>query len=244
MVKQAIWILFIYIIISGCTREPKSDVATISHAEKAETLNDGKLYVIDTGKSLITWVGTKPTGRHNGIIRLKEGDISILEEKDKKKKLKKIINITKVNAIIDMNTVDVVDLTDNPTQYRKLKNHLHSEDFFNTSEFPEAEFNLISLIPFAKDSLFREDNGYTIMNPTHSVKGNLTIKDTTLAIQFPAKIDLRNSRLVVSAKFNIDRTNWNINYLNENDPVARAKDGFIHNIVHVSVDIIARPKKN
>lgn len=243
MIKQTVWILFIYLILSGCIREPKSDVATVSPAEQVEILNDGKLYVIDTGKSLITWIGTKPTGRHNGIIKLKGGDISILKNKDIKKKFKKDINIIKVNAIIDMNTVDVVDLTDDPRQYQKLINHLHSEDFFNTSKYPEAKFELILFEPISKDSLIKENNGYTIMNPTHSVKGNLTIKDTTLAIQFPAKIGLRNYRLVVSAKFNIDRTNWNINYLNENDPVAKAKDGFIHNIVHVSVDIIARPKE-
>lgn len=244
MLRQVVWISIVYFIISGCTQEPKSDVATISEAVPVEIVDEGKLFVIDTGKSLITWVGTKPTGRHNGIIKFKEGDISILDDQKNKNKVKKEINILKGNAIIDMNTIDVIDLKDNLKQYQKLKNHLHSEDFFDIAEFPVATFEFISLGPVKKDSVVRENNGYTILNPSHLVKGNLTVKDTTLAIQFPAKVDLRNARLLISAKFNIDRTNWNINYLNENDPVAKAKDGVIHNIVHLSVDIIARPKEN
>jgi hypothetical protein len=56
------------------------------------------------------------------------------------------------------------------------------------------------------------------------------------------KADYRNLRFEASAKFNIDRTVWGINYKHENDPVARATDGFIHNIVNVGFEIIARPK--
>jgi polyisoprenoid-binding protein YceI len=237
---------FIYIAIilsiAGCLQEPKSDNAVISEAQPVEDKNDGITYVIDTSYSLITWVGTKPTGRHNGLIKIQSGSITIIEE-DSERKYKKFI-ISNANILIDMGSVKVLDLRDDPLQLEKLENHLRSEDFFDTNKFEFAEFELISFEPYEKDSLARENNKYTIDDPTHSMSGNLTIKGKTLNIKFPVKADYRNMKFEASARFNIDRIKWDITYKDENDPVARATDGFIHNIVNVGFDIIARPESS
>jgi len=237
---------FIYIAIilsiAGCLQEPKSDNAVISDAQPVEEKNVGINYMIDTANSLITWIGTKPTGRHNGLIKIKSGSITIMEE-DAERKNKKF-TISNANILIDMESVKVLDLVDDPLQLEKLENHLRSKDFFDTQTFEFAEFELISFEPFEKDSLARENNKYTIIDPTHTMSGNLTIKGKTLNIKVPVKADHRNLKFEASARFNIDRIKWDITYKDENDPVARATDGFIHNIVNVGFEIIARPESS
>jgi len=221
-------------------QEPKSDNAIVGEALPVEEKNEGRIYTIDTSQSILTWIGTKPTGRHNGLIKIKSGSITILEEEsDLKQK-----QFTILNALIsiEMSSVEVLDLKDNLLQLEKLENHLHSEDFFDSEVFPEAEFELISFEPIKEDSVEREENKYTIIDPTHIMNGNLTIKGKTLNVEFPVKADYRNLRFEASAKFNINRTDWEINYKDENDPVARATDSFIHNIVNVGFEIIARPE--
>jgi polyisoprenoid-binding protein YceI len=229
-----------FLSVAGCMQEPKSDNAVIKEALPIEEKNVGVEYKIDTSNSLVTWVGTKPTGRHNGLIRISSGSITILEE-DTDRRIKQF-NINNAKIIIDMESVKVLDLVDDPLQRDKLENHLRSEDFFDTKTYETAEFELISFEPIEDDSLVREENKYTIIDPTHTMNGNLTIKGKTFNIEVPVKADYRNLKFEASAKFNIDRTVWNITYKDENDPVARATDGFIHNIVNVGFEIIARPE--
>ena len=54
----------------GCTSDPKSDEAKVGEAQEvtapAETAAD---YSINKDSSQVTWVGTKPTGRHDGNPR-------------------------------------------------------------------------------------------------------------------------------------------------------------------------------
>jgi polyisoprenoid-binding protein YceI len=230
----------IFLSVAGCMQEPKSDNAVINEALPVEEKNAGIICRLDTGNSLVTWVGTKPTGRHTGLIRIRSGSITIQEE-DTERKIKKF-NVNNAKIVIDMGSVKVLDLMDNPLQLEKLEKHLKSEDFFDTETYETAEFELISFEPIENDSLVRAKNKYSIIDPTHTMSGNLTIKGKTLNIEVPVKADYRNLKFEASAKFNIDRTMWNITYQDENDPVARATDGFIHNIVNVGFEIIARPE--
>ncbi len=80
---------------------------------------------------------------------------------------------------------------------------------------------------------------YAVENPTHAITGNLTMRDTTLSIVFPAKVSMTGDQIMAQAKFNIDRTKWNVSYGDENDMEARAKDKFIYNTVNVGFDIKA-----
>jgi polyisoprenoid-binding protein YceI len=52
---------------------------------------------------------------------------------------------------------------------------------------------------------------------THSITGNLTLKEVTKTITFPAKVELKDGQLTAEANFNIDRTVWNMNYRAEGD---------------------------
>ena len=161
-------------------QEPKSDKAVIKEALPVEEKNLGIVYEIDTSNSLVTWVGTKPTGRHNGLIRIRSGSITILEE-DTDRRIKEF-SINNAKIVIEMESVKVLDLMDDPLQREKLENHLRSEDFFDTKTYETAEFELISFEPIEDDTLVREENKYTIIDPTHTMSGNLTIKGKTFKI--------------------------------------------------------------
>lgn len=232
--------IILLLILTACLQEPKSDTAIIGEAQPVEEKIEGIVYTIDTLNSIITWVGTKPTGRHNGLIKIKNGSIRIIEEPSETSRKK--FSILNAHISIDMSTAEVLDLVDNPVQLDKLQRHLHSRDFFDTDTYPEAEFEFVSLKPIEEDTVERAPNDFTIIDPTHILNGNLTIKGKTLNVEFPVKTDYRNLKLEASAKFNIDRTKWGINYKDENDPLARATDSFIHNIVNVGFEIIARPE--
>jgi len=197
------FLLAILLWSAACMQEPKSDDAIVSEALPVEEKTEGRIFAIDTGQSILTWVGTKPTGRHNGLIKIKSGSITILEEETEQEEKE----YTLLNALItiDMKKVEVLDLMDDPLQMEKLERHLLSEDFFGSNTYPEAEFELISFEPIEEDTVEREENKYTIIDPTHIMNGNLTIKGKTLNIEFPVRAGYRNLRFEASAKFNVNR---------------------------------------
>lgn len=235
---------FFYLILwlgsAACMQDPKSDKVIVDEVVPVEEKIEGRIFAVDTGQSILTWVGTEPTGRHNGLIKIKSGSVRILEKEVAQSQ--KEYEILNASIIIDMSTIEVLDLKDDPLQMDKLEKHLHSEDFFDSNTFPEAEFELISFEPIEEDTVEREDSKYSIIDPTHIMNGNLTIKGITLNVEFPVRADYRNLRFEASAKFNINRMDWDIKYKDENDPAARATDSFIHNIVNVGFEIIARPE--
>ena len=242
------FLLYIIIILSfaGCTREPKGDMARIGEPGEIQKLQEGTIYKIDTATSIITWVGANPTERHNGIFKIKDGDItvSIVENLADSQAVNLTVKkdpdqINQARIIVNVNSVDILDLKHDRVQYNKLLRHLKSEDFFETDKFPEAIFELISIEKIEEDTTAEINNEFTIINPTHRIKGNLTIKGVTKSIEFPVRLGIINLKLEASAKFNIDRTVWGINNLDKNDPVAKTKDGFINNIVNVGFEIIA-----
>ena len=63
-------VLVLLLFVASCTEKPKSDVATITEPVIVTDQPEGVVYHIDTSTSIITWIGTNPTGRHNGIIRI------------------------------------------------------------------------------------------------------------------------------------------------------------------------------
>ncbi len=73
---------------------------------------------------------------------------------------------------------------------------------------------------------------------THTISGNLTLKDSTKNISFPAKVSLEGDKLIANADFNIDRTQWGLNYKGPNNPA----DWFIRKEVNLKLNIEATKK--
>ncbi|WP_299705592.1 YceI family protein [uncultured Pontibacter sp.] len=192
----------------ACDTTIKTDEAEIGAAVRAFSPGiPDQIYKVDTAKSTVTWIGAKVTGRHNGIIEIKEGTITLHNGVAHGGK-----------TVFDMTTVRSEDKSIDEAGNTKLTKHLRSEDFFNVEQHPTATFQITSVVPF--DSTERQDapepavntKKLRIKDPTHKVTGNLTIKGITKSISFPAKITLEDSLLRAKANFNIDRTHWRLTY--------------------------------
>ena len=68
-----------------------------------------------------------------------------------------------------------------------------------------------------------------------TVSGNLTIKDKTVNVTFPAKVEITENNVTVDSKFTINRQDWGLAYGAEGDP----KDWMISQEVDLELHIVA-----
>ncbi|MDH5365801.1 MAG: YceI family protein [Cyclobacteriaceae bacterium] len=243
--KSFHFLLFGILLFFSCSSSKNEENVKTSNAQNVKDISNKAIaYQISLEKSYITWIGSKPAGKHNGTILIKSGKLAVENN-----------NVTGGNVVIDINSIQSDDLIDNPERHGRLINHLKSDDFFDAENYPEAIFEITSLNESVSDSImdvmeeFKSE--YTpassyehrIKKPTHNISGNLTMRDTTLSITFPAQIEVSDSILTARAKFNIDRTNWNLKYRDEASVVDKTKDRFIYNTVNVGLEIVAYKKK-
>ncbi len=225
--------------VSSCQQKPGGSDAEVGAAQDVDQLSAQAVsYPLDTEASELTWYGFKPTGRHNGTIAIQDGTLAVENG-----------NVVGGSFTMNLNNIDVLDLEGEDKQ--KLTGHLQSPDFFNVEQYPTAKFEITEVVPFAEarmeadtsrlDVVVNDEavSEYAIENPTHAITGNLTMRDTTLSVMFPAKVSVTGDQITAQAKFNIDRTKWNVSYGDENNLEARAKDKFIYNTVNVGFDIKA-----
>jgi polyisoprenoid-binding protein YceI len=216
------------LIISSCTRAPESDKAVTGEAKEPVENADGKSLKIDPSSSNIEWIGTKVSGYHIGNLKLEAGEISMEDG-----------IITGGKITMDMKSIAVTgpDGSDEKAN-NKLMGHLLSDDFFSSEKFPEAGFEITGVKQFEGAERDTADvrqeslNKYKVTDPSHIVSGNLTIKDVTKNISFPAKITITDNSITAVAKFNIDRTQWNITYPGK-------PDDLIRNEIHFGISIKA-----
>jgi polyisoprenoid-binding protein YceI len=148
-----------------------------------------EIFNADTKLSNVEWFAEKIGGKHNGVISLSNGTISSDHG-----------NLSAVFEI-DMATIATKDLTG---EYAvKLDKHLKSEDFFGVVKYPKAKFVSTSITPI-KDA---KDGGNT-----HTVKGNLTIKDKTNEISFDATIKGGEGKISCVGTATVDRTKYDVRY--------------------------------
>ncbi|WP_328754257.1 YceI family protein [Geomesophilobacter sediminis] len=144
---------------------------------------DGR-YRVDTERSRLEWIGRNFNNRHTGRISVREGVLAFEGGVPAGGTL-----------VLDMNTIENFDLTD-PAWHDLLIRHLKSEDFFHVERFPTATFTL---------SRWDIEKG--------RASGDLTIRDVTREVTFPAQVQIQEDGSVKAhAAFDIDRTQWNVNY--------------------------------
>lgn len=236
-------ILIIAFLTVGCTSDPKSDEAEVSEAKEVKQVESAIAYDILTDSSKVTWVGTKPTGRHDGKFPIADGTLNISNGK-----------IVGGEIIIDMANLKVTDEEIAPEDEQKLTGHLKSADFFDVENFPNAAFVITSINKFTEDKEQRsqvadtesgnleegnEKSEFMLADPTHTITGNLTMRGNTKSISFPAKIIMNEGIVSAEAKFNINRTDWGVSYGDESKVADKARDKFIYNKVNIGFDIIA-----
>jgi polyisoprenoid-binding protein YceI len=149
-------------------------------------------YVVDTAQSLVLWSGRNMNSIHTGTLKIKEGRI----ERGANDSIKGTI-------VLDMNSIADTDLTD-PAWNKMLVTHLKSGDFFETALYPTAKTTIKHSRRMAEDGCG---------NPNFTLTADVSIKDVTREITFPASIVVEeDGTLKAHAHFDFDRTLWNVKY--------------------------------
>lgn len=193
---------------------------TSSEIDKASSINteiDGTKYAVDPKNSLVNWTGFKPTGKHNGTIKINNGFVNVKND-----------SIVAGRFFIDMNTITVTDLKSGDGK-EDLENHLKGlgdnekkDHFFNVSKYPTSDFRITKVSYKDKKTVFY---------------GNLTIKGITKAVNFPAEVTTTNNQITIKSEtLRLNRTYWNVNYASKS-LFSDLKDKFIDDEIEVQVTI-------
>lgn len=209
--KKLIYSFAMMAFLASCQSGPEGDKATVSDTQEAASTSNGTTYAVDTQNSTLTFIGTKPVGTHTGELKISEGSL----------------NVENGTILGGSFTIDMTKIVskDADTNYSfKLIGHLQSPDFFDTGKFPTSKFVVTACTPLTNDS-----------TATHTISGNLTLKDSTRNISFPATVAMTDAGLTAKADFIIDRTQWGLFYGNDKS----LGDKFIYPEVKLILDLKA-----
>jgi polyisoprenoid-binding protein YceI len=194
--------------MASCTGSAEGDKTTTTTAQEAAT-GTGATYKMDSTSQLM-WSATGVGHGHNGILPITAGNINVSEGK-----------ITGGSFDISVKGMNASDVQG--PEAAKLMGHLLSPDFLEAEKFPTAKF-VVTKVEASTDSV----NNTTI-------SGNLTLKDSTVNVTFPAAVTATDANVTAKAKFVIDRTKWGIKYGNDKS----LGDKFISPEVGIQINISA-----
>jgi polyisoprenoid-binding protein YceI len=213
MKKSILAIALIAITAVSCKSEKNKVAANEEVKDIKKVENVINSYKANVAESTVSWIGSKPTGSHNGTVSLTSGLLDI-----ENGALKSGV------FVIDMTSISCTDLEAGKGK-EKLEGHLKSADFFDVEKFPTAKFEVAS--SEMKDGKLQ-------------VTGNLTLRGTTKSITIPATISEADG--VASFKsdvFAIDRTDFGVTYSSKKFDAA-LKDKFINDLMEISFDVKAQ----
>lgn len=191
-------------LLASCGGASNDNAKTSGEQTAAE--QKGENFAVDTTTTFVDWKAAHKGGLAPrwGKIKITSGTISV--DKD---------SLTGGEFVVNMNSlyVDPASVTEKDKKSTDLEGHLKSADFFDVAKAPTAKFVITKVAPYttAQESSLVKD-------PNYLISGNLTLKDSTLNITFPAKVQVTSTSVSASAKFIIDRTAWGINYKAEGSP--------------------------
>jgi len=205
-------LMFVLVLVFLSCKEDKTKKTVTHHAKPVAIVkNDGKFKVIE---SQILWKGYKPTGSHYGSVNLKEGILSVKDNQ-----------IIAGKFIVDMASIKDLDIPQTDPYNKKLVDHLKGPDFFDVIKYPTAKFEITAVRPQAENYL---------------IEGNLTIKDITKNITFPAMVLNKKDEITFySNAIKIDRTDFKIKYKSKKF-FSNLKDKFINDLFDFSFKIKAK----
>lgn len=175
----------------SCKKEATTTTSEVNEvaAPSEQSIN----HKIDMENSVVDWKGSKPTGTHTGTIKFSDG-LAVL--KDGKLEGGKFV--------FDMNSITVTDLKsgdgkeDLETHLKGTGDKAEEDHFFNVGKYPKGSFVVTKVT---------EENGKSM------VTGNLTLKDISKSITFPAMMTSDETSMTLKSEpFMINRTDFKINY--------------------------------
>jgi polyisoprenoid-binding protein YceI len=206
------------ITIAACDNAPKGDNAVITEEQKTAEIT-GQTFVLDTANSKIRFIGYGVGKNHPGKFKVSSGTVAV-----------KADQITGGEFTINIKSMEMEEKGD--MYENKLRPHLLSGDFFDADKFQSAKFEITNVEPYKAN----DKDTSIIKGANFNVSGNLTIKDITKNVTFPAHIDLDATTLKAKADFDIDRTQWKMNYGNDKT----LGDKFISEKVNIEFDLEAK----
>lgn len=217
---QCTLIFFALGLMVACGNKPKGEAAETGDA-KSETATApaaATTYKVDLSSSDVTWAGSKATGTHTGKFGISDGELAVADGK-----------LVSGNFTIDMASLTNTDLAAGDGK-EKLEGHLKSADFFDVETYPTSKFVITSVSPVTGKE-----------NVTHSITGNLTMKDKTKSITFDANVAVLNSAVsAVTPSFTINRTEWGVNY--GSGIIGTVQDKLINDDVALNINLRAVPQ--
>lgn len=204
---------------------PETTVEATDAQEVSTETVETATYTVSADQAELAWEGYKTFAvgdSHNGTIKVKEGSFKV--EGDQ---------LVGGSFLIDMKSINSLDLADSPEYKAKLEGHLMSPDFFAVDSFPTAKFEIT-----AAEAVAAGDTS----GATHKVSGNLTLRGITKNITIPAKVEMTDAGINFSTpEFVIDRSQWNVQFRSTSFAKFAdiAKDNIIDNNIKLSVNVKA-----
>jgi polyisoprenoid-binding protein YceI len=202
--KQTVPAFILLLTLAACGGASTDQAKTEEKKEAAAAT--GVAYAIDTTTTIVTWRATHKGGfaPRFGTIKVTDGSLNVENGA-----------VTGGNFDVNLNslTTDPASVTEKDKKASDLDGHLKSPDFFDAANHPSAKFVITSV------AAYDSTKGKSLLpGATNLISGNLTLKDSTLNITFPAQITVGENDVTATAKFVIDRTAWGINYKTEGSP--------------------------
>ena len=214
--KKILYIPFFIICISCSSESAKKSNSSNSVASSKDAIvYQSGAYNLLTDSSKVAWLGTELTTKtHFGSLLAQSGNLKI--DKDGR---------VAGNITIDMQSILVEDLKGRSKEV--LENHLKSDDFFGTDNFPT------STLEFNSSNRYNGDGA-------HIFKGKLTIKGITNEVEFSAKLIKQTPLLHAVGKLVFDRSKFNVRFRSGSffDDLG---DKLILDDIEVDIKLIAEP---
>ncbi|RFS19478.1 YceI family protein [Chitinophaga silvatica] len=202
--KQTVPALIMMLALAACGGGAANQTKTEEKQEVSAAT--GATYAIDTTTTAVQWRATHKGGfaPRFGAIKVTDGNLIVDNGA-----------ITGGNFNVNMIslTTDPASVTEAGKKSTDLDGHLKSGDFFDVEKYPTAKFEITSVAPY--DSTKQQS---LVPGATNLISGNLTLKDSTLNITFPALVSVNGNEVTATAKFVIDRSAWGISYKTEGSP--------------------------
>lgn len=206
-------------------KDSNSDKSTVAE-EQTVAAETGVTYNLDAENSSLKWKAYHKGGLDPRFGTVKSTGTISAENNE----------VTGGSFVIDMNS-----LTTDPTAVDAAKSggktsvdldgHLKNADFFEVDKYPTAKFEITSVAKF--DSAKDKSN---IADANYMVSGNLTLKDKTVNVTFPAKITVSETEVALLSNFTINRQDWGLTYGAEGD----VKDWGISQEVDIELNVKAK----
>ena len=167
---------------------------------------------VNTSESRITWTAKKVTGQHHGKVPIRSATLDYQNGK-----------ILGGSFEMDMTSLTVEDITD-PGMNKKLTDHLKSDDFFSVANHGKSTFTIT--------------NAKTSNGKDYQITGDLTIKNITKPVTFPANVAVNGGIITATGKLTFDRTDYDIKF-RSGSYFENLADKMIYDDVELDVKIIA-----